>query len=526
MRPTNMKNQISMTHLLLALMVAVTLFLTPAAFAASPGITGSTFNLSAQTAFLTQPDGSYVYSWGYGCTSAPSGFAPTMSGQTCPTMQVPGPTLIVTQGQTVTVNLTNSLPNAAGNTSILFPGFNVTASGGVVGLLTKEATPGGGTVSYTFTASTPGTRAYYSGTQGDLQVEMGLYGAIIVLPSTIPTECTSGIHTSNATAQGSSSLAHLGFTEHDFRLAAAAYNHPGACYDREYLFQFSEMDPRIHREAEEQAARPCTGCMSVATEPYVPAYFMVNGRSMPDLMDSNYSQQYPHQPYNGNPHMHPGELTLLRIIGQGRWQHPFHEHGNHVRILARDGNLILSTTNPATNLAGPLLFTTTTTPGQAMDGIYYWTGKGLNWDPYGHNAASGSTLPCIPDANGYNTGAPTAINYFEWCQDHNKPLQTHPFGDVAGGGPTTLPDPNIFANGPWFGGSPYLGPDATVRAVGSTGTTPPSGTVANPPTDEAGFAFMWHSHNEREITTNNVFPGGMLMMMLVDSREFVIDESK
>src|SRR2546421_11184632 len=31
--------------------------------------------------------------------------------------------------------------------------------------------------------------------------------------------------------------------------------------------------------------------------------------------------------------MHPGELTLLRIIGQGRWQHPFHEHGNHVRVV-------------------------------------------------------------------------------------------------------------------------------------------------------------------------------------------------
>jgi hypothetical protein len=45
------------------------------------------------------------------------------------------------------------------------------------------------------------------------------------------------------------------------------------------------------------------------------------------------------------------------------------------------------------------------------------------------------------------------------------------------------------------------------------------------PANERGWAFMWHSHNEREITTNNVFPGGMLMMMLVDSREFVIDES-
>src|SRR5205085_2828633 len=171
-----------------------------------------------------------------------------------------------------------------------------------------------GTVTYTFTASTPGTRAYYSGSQGDLQVEMGLYGAIIVLPSTIPAECNGGVHTSNQAAQ-----THWGET--DFRLAHAAYNHAGACYDREYLFQFSEMDPRIHREAEEQSAQTCTGCMTVATEPYTPAYFMVNGRSMPDLMDPNYAQEYPHQPYNGDPHMHPGELTLLRIIGQGRWLH-------------------------------------------------------------------------------------------------------------------------------------------------------------------------------------------------------------
>jgi FtsP/CotA-like multicopper oxidase with cupredoxin domain len=526
MKAMNMKNAILKTQLLLAMVVTVALLLTPSAFAAAPGITGPTFNLTAQSAFLSQPDGSFVYSWGYGCNGGPAGYAPAaIATRFCSSMQVPGPTLIVTQGQTVTVNLTNNLPNAAGNTSILFPGFDVTASGGVAGLLTSEAAPGGGTVTYTFTASTPGTHSYYSGTQGDLQVEMGLYGAVIVVPSSanIPTECTTGIHASNVTAQSSNSLAHPGVTERNFRLAAAAYNHAGACYDREFLFQFSEIDPRIHRQAEEQSTRACTGCMNVATEPYVPAYFMVNGRSMPDLMDPNYAPEYPHQPYNGNPHMHPGELVLLRIIGQGRWQHPFHEHGNHVRILARDGNLLVSATD-ATSLAGPLLFTTTTTPGQTMDGIYYWTGKGLNWDPYGHNAASGSTLPCNADSNGYNTGAPTAINYFEWCQDHNKPLQVSPTGDVAGGGPATLPDPNIFANGAWFGGSPYLGPEATVRAVGSTGTTPPSGTVANSPTDEAGFAFMWHSHNEREITTNNIFPGGMMMMMLVDSREFVIDE--
>ena len=101
-------------------------------------------------------------------------------------MQVPGPTLVVTEGQTVTVTLTDGLPGSAGNTSILFPGFNVTTTGGVAGLLTQEAAPGN-PVTYTFTASSPGTRAYYSGTQGDLQVEMGLYGAIIVLPNGAPT---------------------------------------------------------------------------------------------------------------------------------------------------------------------------------------------------------------------------------------------------------------------------------------------------------------------------------------------------
>ena len=549
MRETKMTKAISMSKLLPVVMLALALLSTGTAHAAVPGITGTTFNLTAQSAYLTQPDGQAIYSWGYGCSAAPSGFAPAaITNAFCTAMQVPGPTLIVTEGVPVTVNLTNGLPTAAGNTSILFPGFNVTSSGGVPGLLTQEAAPGG-TVSYTFTPSSPGTRAYYSGTQGDLQVEMGMYGAIIVLPATVPTACTSGLAAANRAVE-------VNWGESDFRLAAAAYNNVHACYDREYLFQFSEMDPRIHTQALAQvrAAGSCTagaaGCsLDVATEPYHPSYFMINGRSMPDDMDPNYAFQYPHQPYNGNPHMHPGEQVLLRVVGQGRWQHPFHEHGNHVRILARDGNLILSPTaavGQTTPLAGPLLFTTTTTPGMAFDGIFYWTGKGLNWDAYGHNPAShdpNATLSCTPDANGYNTGAAaqTQINYYEWCQDHNKPVQAAPFGDVASGGPATLPDANILTNGAWYSGSPYLGPDATTRADGgtcspgyptaansgcaTTGTTPPSGTIANSPSSEAGFAFMWHSHNEREITTNNIFPGGMLMMMLVDSREFVIDES-
>jgi FtsP/CotA-like multicopper oxidase with cupredoxin domain len=517
-----------------AVAVIAAVMVTAVAHAASPGITGPTFNLTAQTAFLNQPDGSAVYAWGYGCNGAPAGYAPAaITGATCPLMQVPGPTMIVTEGQSVTVTLTNSLPTPAGNTSILFPGVQVTATGGIPGLLTQEAAPGG-TVTYTFTAPGPGTRSYYSGTQSDLQVEMGLYGALIVLPKSVPTACTTGgLNPTNLLAE-----AHWG--EKDFRLADSAYDHDKTCYDREYLFQFSEMDPNIHKAALAQvtAAGSCTvgnpGCsLEVPTEPYHPTYFLINGRSMPDDMDPNYGAEYPHQPYNGNPHMHPGEQVLIRVIGQGRWQHPFHEHGNHVRILGRDANLIVSASDPD-SLAGPPLFTTTTTPGLAFDGIFYWTGKGLNWDAYAHHAINpdapdpdtNATLGCTPDANGYNTLGTSynQINYFEWCQDHNKPLEAAPFGDVASGGPATLPDPNIVANGAWYSGSPYLGPDATTRATGPNSSYQPSNVQANP-ANERGYAFMWHSHNEREITTNNLFPGGMMMMMLVDSREFLIDES-
>ncbi len=554
MREMNMKTAISKTALIHVL-ILLWLLLTSAAFAAVPGITGgagttAAFSLTAQDAYLNQPDGAAVYSWGYGCSSAPTSFLPSgIPNATCNNMQVPGPTLIVTQGQTVTITLANNLPTAAGNTSILFPGFQVSspAGSGVAGLLAQEAVPGG-TVTYTFTATSPGTRAYYSGTQSDLQIEMGLYGAIVVIPSTIPTACTSGLHAANL-------LAEAHWKETDFRLAPAAYNHPEACYDREYLFQWAEMDPSIHLQAaaQVQAKVGCTagvaGCsLNILTEPYKPAYFLINGRSMPDVMDPNYAAEYPHQPYNGNPHMHPGELTLIRTIGQGRWQHPFHEHANHVRILARDGNLILSNNMiPGTSiqaLAGILMFNTDTTPGQAFDGIFYFTGRGLNWDPYGHHPAPDAfgdplaTLGCTPDVNGYNTSDPTAVNFWEWCQDHNKPMELTPLGDVAGGGPATLPNPNIFTNGAWYGGNPYLGPDASLRATapncaGPNGKTSSTlgctnlfpANVQGNPANERGWAFMWHSHNEREITTNNVFPGGMLMMMLVDSREFVIDES-
>src|SRR6476661_7155395 len=101
MRSKNMKSTIRKTYLVLALTLAMALLVAPSANAATPGIAGTAFSLTAQAAYITQPDGQAVYSWGYGCTS-PTGltFLPAMNTTTfCNTMQIPGPTLIVTEGQ-------------------------------------------------------------------------------------------------------------------------------------------------------------------------------------------------------------------------------------------------------------------------------------------------------------------------------------------------------------------------------------------------------------------------------------------
>lgn len=386
------------------------------------GETGSTFNLVASEGNISIPDGASIYSWGY-----------SVDGQE---MQLPGPTLIVTAGSVVEIQLTNQLPSAAGNVSIVFPGHQVTASGGVAGALTSEAIPGG-TVSYSFTATTPGTYQYHSGTQQDLQVEMGLYGAIVVRPGN----------------------------------AACAYDNPNTCFDREHLFLLSEVDLDIHEAAQLQANGP--GPIVIETGSYDPEYWLLNGRAAPDTMAAAGREgQLPNQPYNVVPRMHPGEKMLLRVVGAGRQLHPFHTHGNHAKVLARDGRLLLSASNTG-NLAGPELFTIPTLPGGTVDAMFEWTGEGLGWDVYGHAP-----------------GDPQAPN--EYSPDHGIPI------------PVELPNLTSLAFGGFYSGSPFLG---------SLGALPPGEGGLNP---NSGFAYMWHSHHGKEQVNNDIFPGGIMTMLIVE----------
>jgi plastocyanin len=432
---------------MIALAALLLLFFAGDAHAAIQGITGPTFNLEVKEGHLSVPDGGSIYSWGYSDGGA--------------AMQYPGPTLIVDEGDTVTVRLTNHLQPTQDNVSIVFPGHAVTASGGLQGIMTREAPPDGTTtVTYSFTASEPGTYTYYSGTRSQIQIEMGLVGVLIVRPD-------------------------LG--------AQYAYNDPISQFDREYLFLFSEMDPKIHQLVEQ-------GRMDeVDTSTRYPVYWFMNGRAAMDTLLPDAVPWLPHQPYGALVLMKPGERMLKRVVGAGRDMHPHHPHGNHVRVIARDGRLLES---DGTDLS-TMIFTINSVPGQTVDAIFEWTGENLGWDIYGpiNAACTDNNDDGLDDSSGEFCHDATCEDSSpadgfddatsEYCADHGSPL------------PVELPALSDLAFGGFWSGSPFLGAE---------GSVPPGEGGLNP---WAAFGYMWHSHAEKELCNYDIFPGGMLTMLFV-----------
>jgi len=426
--------------------------------AAINGVTGTrttgpaavTFDLISSFANIPTPDGNSVHMWGYSVDGSP--------------MQYPGPTLIVNQGDVVTVNLTNThIPMPV---SILFPGQKgVAATGGSLGQFTRESTMVstgvGDTVSYTFTASNPGTYTYYSGTQPGLQVEMGLMGALIVRSVT------------------------------DFQ----AYNDAATGYDHEYLYVLSSIDPIVHQDVEFGLWADVDNTVSHAT------LWFINGRLAPDTLFPDNSSFLPNQPYGSIAQMHPGENVLVRVIGGGREAHPLHFHGNNFTVFARDGRLLSST--GATADLSYSDNTLQTLPGSTYDAIWTWTGAGLGFDIYGGDQAMIDTPALVHTCNGLTT-ASNSIDpgTHEDCNDHGKDI------------PVILPEGQELTYGGFYSGSPFLGALADL---------PPGegGLNAN-----GGMFFMWHSHNEKELTNDDIFPGGMLTQMIVESHDVVIPASQ
>ncbi len=440
------------------------------AVAAIEGITGDlvggerVFDLGAKCDFITTADGNSVLIWGYSDEST--------GGRN--QAQYPGPTLLVNAGETVRINLTNLLTDAVGNpinttayddkVSMLFPGHKVSATGGVPGTLANEVAYGE-TVSYTFTASQPGTHTYYSGSESWLQTELGLFGALIVRP--------------NATVK-------------------KAYWDNGtndAAFDRQYLFLLSEMDPHVHDHVEFEQRE------QINNSEYLPVYWFINGRAAPDTLMNPGVEWLPTQPYSALALMEPGERILMRVINNSRDIHPLHHHGNHARTIAQDGRLLRSTGGTGADISFEE-FTIAINPGQTVDAIFEWTGKEAGWDLYGHSAGDGSVCNDVMENRAGLAAAPEVAQYgcntdcyddttWEWCPDHEKGI------------PVDLPSNKDLAFGGFWSGSPYLG---------NAGALPPGEGGLNP---WSGYFHIWHSHTEKELANFDIFPGGMLTFCAV-----------
>jgi hypothetical protein len=170
-----------------------------------------------------------------------------------------------------------------------------------------------------------------------------------------------------------------------------------------------------------------------------------------------------------------------------------HAHGQNHNVIARDGRLFQTGAGARVDL--PISdYTTTTVPGETADAIWGpWTGARLNWDVYGHAN--------YVDANGVATAAacdPLNLAPGEYIGDHCKAF------------PVAFPAPSKMAYGVYWGGTPFIGVPGSIPAI-----DPNTGAYHTNLNTMAAQTFMFHSHNEREITTNNIFIGGAAIFTTV-----------
>lgn len=260
-------------------LMRMTLVLAALVLTSGPSL-AATYNLAAVEAQWLPPGGTAGFDeipmWGF--------ITDTGACPTGPVEWQPGPALQPTD-DVLTINLRNCLAEPV---SIVIPGQSATGMpvwvGGRVRSFTNEAAVDG-TASYTWTGLKEGTYLYESGTHPAKQVQMGLYGALVVLPA-----------------------------------AGQAYtptaDNPGTAFDAEVVVLYSEIDPNFHDPP--GVPKPLD---------YVPHYYLINGK-----------------PYEtGDAPLTAGNVNqnvLIRFLNAGLKTHvPTLFNAPYLSVIAEDGNL-------------------------------------------------------------------------------------------------------------------------------------------------------------------------------------------
>jgi hypothetical protein len=189
---------------------------------------------------------------------------------------------------------------------------------------------------------------------------------------------------------------------------------------------------------------------------------MINGRSFPDTIAPNNATWLPNQPYNALIHTvaNPAKPAIVRYVNVTSVSHPMHPHGDHGRVIGRDGALLAGPNGEDLSHED---FAIEVGPGQTVDALYGWEDTG-NWsDP------SAAAHPTLPDQ-------PAALDTL------------HLSGDT------------------WWSGSRFLGQKDSTNF-------PPGITNYN----QCGeFYQVSHSHALNEVTNYGAAMGGMLTLWRID----------
>jgi len=163
-------------------------------------------------------------------------------------IDIPGPTLVYTEGDSVELKLRNMSQSASH--TIHLHGLDVDQWNDGVPHLSFEVGHNE-TESYYFKAPHPGTYLYHCHVTSSLHVQAGMYGMLIIKPQN-----------ANETWDG-------GFT-----------------FDKEYAWMTSEIDTIWHTDSIINAPHDTTTIMRILPD-YNPQYFFVNGRAEYQLSDTN-----------------------------------------------------------------------------------------------------------------------------------------------------------------------------------------------------------------------------------------------
>ncbi|HHJ15688.1 MAG TPA: twin-arginine translocation signal domain-containing protein [Gammaproteobacteria bacterium] len=220
--------------------------------------------------FINQIDGTSVYFRGYSNSSG--------------TLDVPGESMIVQEGDTVEITLVNTL---ATEHNFVIDGM---ADSGVVGAFSSRT--------FSFTAGNPGTYMFYDNANGVYNQLLGLHGGFAVMPQNSSNELYPGSRT---------------FVQQQFWL-------------------FHDIDPAWNDRLR-QGLTPNTA--------YVPRYFTLNGLGgrppgAPGNADPNVNSMIdPRSALHGS----IGDRTLVRILNAGLAAQSVHVHGNHMEWLTENGQI-------------------------------------------------------------------------------------------------------------------------------------------------------------------------------------------